>query len=214
MFVPAGDKKRSGIKAIGNKKAKGPASPGEKLAGPIYGASGRHKGRGWPDLEGESVRPFRLSCEGEFPGFFSLRRGDVDRVRRGLDHRFGREDQARCKDDQAKGEIADEGLDREEEERRDEGEAQPQRVEAKILANGLADTEEGIAAAEEVGGFVFHLFCLSLWLQALPRADAECIAKVVPIFASPRFPSFFISAALGGLLWIVNQSHLVGMIAI
>ncbi|HJS10941.1 hypothetical protein, partial [Sphingopyxis sp.] len=60
-------------------------------------------------------------------------------------------------------------------------------------------------------------FCLSLWLQALPRADAECIAKAVPIYASPRFPSFFVSAALDGLLWTVNQSppcgndcHLMG----
>src|SRR3546814_2243438 len=35
------------------------------------------------------------------------------------------------------------------------------------------------------------IFCLSLWLRASPRADADCIAKAVPIFAVPRISGLF-----------------------
>src|SRR3546814_19504664 len=86
------------------------------------------------------------------------------------------EEQPRCEHDETEREIGRKGLDGEEKERRDERQAQIQRVEAEILAHGLADTEEGVAAAEEVGGFTVHFF-LSLWLRASPLTDADCIAK-------------------------------------
>src|SRR3546814_8166845 len=68
------------------------------------------------------------------------------------------EEQARGEHDDAEAEIGGDGLHRKDEERRDEGEAQPQGVEAEISAHGLANPEEGILAAEEIGGFLFHLF--------------------------------------------------------
>src|SRR3546814_14100589 len=57
----------------------------------------------------------------------------------------------------------------EEKERRDERQAQIQRVEAEILAHGLADTEEGVAAAEEVGGFTVHFLSFPLAAGIAPR---------------------------------------------
>src|SRR3546814_3578796 len=50
---------------------------------------------------------------------------------------------------------------------------------AEVLAHGLADAEEGIAAAEEIGGFAVH-FCLSSWLRASPLARAPSLARGVP----------------------------------
>src|SRR3546814_21092371 len=90
----------------------------------------------------------------------------------------------------AEAEIGRDDLDREEKERRDEGKAQPQRVEAEVLAHGLADAEEGIAAAEEIGGFAVH-FCLSSWLRASPLARAPSLARGVPNSLMSDFPPDF-----------------------
>src|SRR3546814_15948097 len=92
--------------------------------------------------------------------------------------------------DDAEAEIGGDALDREEKERRDEGKAQPQRVEAEVLAHGLADAEEGIAAAEELGGFAVH-FCLSSWLRASPLARAPRLPRGVPTSLMSDFPPTF-----------------------
>src|SRR3546814_16791820 len=91
------------------------------------------------------------------------------------------EEQPRCEHDETEREIGRKGLDGEEKERRDERQAQIQRVEAEIPAHGLADTEEGVAAAEAVGGFTVHFF-LSLLLRASPLIASDCLTTAVHIF--------------------------------
>src|SRR3546814_4753970 len=61
---------------------------------------------------------------------------------------------------------------------------------AEVLAHGLADAEEGIAAAEEIGGFAVH-FCLSSWLRASPLARAPSLARGVPNSLMSDFPPDF-----------------------
>src|SRR3546814_19301580 len=105
------------------------------------------------------------------------------------------EEQARGEHDDAEAEIGGDGLHRKDEERRDEGEAQPPGVEAEISAHGLANPEEGILAAAEIGGFLFHLFSSFLLgggnppLLTLPfhaPSNREC-----PIFPCLVFGFFF-----------------------
>src|SRR3546814_9846930 len=91
-----------------------------------------------------------------FGGLFGFRCVGFDRGQRRLAGGLRGEDQPRSENDETEREIGRKGLDGEEKERRDERQAQIQRVEAEILAHGLADTEEGVAAAEEVGGFTVH----------------------------------------------------------
>src|SRR3546814_16612663 len=82
-------------------------------------------------------------------------------------------DLPRSENDETEREIGRKGLDGEEKERRDERQAQIQWVEAEILAHGLADTEEGVAAAEEVGGSTVHFFVFPFGCGHRPFSSEE-----------------------------------------
>src|SRR3546814_18970519 len=85
----------------------------------------------------------RSSCECEFAslfgGRFGRRRIGFDRGQRGLAGGLRGEDQPRSENDETEREIGRKGLDGEEKERRDERQAQIQRVEAEILAHGRSE---------------------------------------------------------------------------
>ena len=139
----------------------------------------------------------KASVEGserEFLGLFGLGSRRRFGERRGVD-RIGsalrREEDARCEHDQAEAEIGREGLHREEEERRDERETQIQGIEAEILAHGLADTEEGIAAAEEIGGFVLHFSVFPFGCGHRPLPMRQSSQRPCQIVQFPKFLGFF-----------------------
>src|SRR3546814_16690785 len=104
----------------------------------------RSAGRG----EGKPVRPRPKSSGGERHalahggGTIGLDR----RQRRGRIGAADGEEQARGEHDDAEAEIGGDGVHRKDEERRDDGEAQPPGVEDKNRDTGPANTEKGITA--------------------------------------------------------------------
>src|SRR3546814_11165991 len=72
-----------------------------------------------------------------------------------------------------------------------------------ILAHGLADTEEGVAAAEEVGGFTVHFFVFPFGCGHRPLPMRTASQRPCQFLQSLEFPGFFpFSPRLAAILFV------------